>query len=191
MVGSTGRAGRSGPRPPSLPVRSGRYCPCVGKFKSKLPSPPRHVNPKISPVVRILPAPWGLPGGNWWLPLSHRVVGAPEPPSVTSVSGQETTSSICDHGGGVPRRVRGAVQKSSPPPLRPRAPFNNPPGPPCAAGVAPGGPRHPWPCLPQAQFRVVANYCDPNLAHRRSAVGPVRPYRLHDGALAKVHMRDK
>jgi hypothetical protein len=23
----------------------------------------RHVNPKISPVVRILPAPWGLPGG--------------------------------------------------------------------------------------------------------------------------------
>ena len=35
------------------------------------------------------------------------------------------------------------------------------------------------------------NYCDPNLAHRRSVVGPVRPYRLHDGALAKVHMRDK
>ena len=112
----------------------------------------RHVNPKISPVVRILPAPWGLPGGNWWLPLSHRVVGAPEPPSVTSVSGQETTSSICDHGGGVPRRVRGAVQKSSPPPLRPRAPFNNPPGPPCAAGVAPSGPGHPWPCAPQAQL---------------------------------------
>ena len=114
--------------------------------------PARHVNPKISPVVRILPAPWGLPGGNWWLPLSHRVVGAPEPPSVTSVSGQETTSSICDHGGGVPRRVRGAVQKSSPPPLRPRAPFNNPPGPPCAAGVAPSGPGHPWPCPPQAQL---------------------------------------
>ena len=113
---------------------------------------PRHVNPKISPVVRILPAPWGLPGGNWWLPLSHRVVGAPEPPSVTSVSGQETTSSICDHGGGVPRRVRGAVQKPSPPPLRPRAPFNNPPGPPCAAGVAPGGPTHPWPCPPQVQL---------------------------------------
>ena len=112
----------------------------------------RHVNPKISPVVRILPAPWGLPGGNWWLPLSHRVVGAPEPPSVTSVSGQETTSSICDHGGGVPRRVRGAVQKSSPPPLRPRAPFNNPPGPPCAAGGSPGGPRHPWPCPPQPQL---------------------------------------
>ena len=112
----------------------------------------RHVNPKISSVVRILPAPWGLPGGNWWLPLSHRVVGAPEPPSVTSVSGQETTSPICDHGGGVPRRVRGAVQKSSPPPLRPRAPFNNPPGPPCAAGVAPSGPGHPWPCPPQAQL---------------------------------------
>jgi hypothetical protein len=111
---------------------------------------PRHVNPKISPVVRILPAPWGLPGGNWWLPLSHRVVGAPEPPSVTSVSAQETTSSICDHGGGVPRRVRGAVQKSSPPPLRPRARFNNPPGPPCAAVFAPGGPWNPWPCPLQA-----------------------------------------
>jgi hypothetical protein len=40
----------------------------------------RHVNPKISPVVRILPAPWGLSGGNWWLPPSHRVVGAPETP---------------------------------------------------------------------------------------------------------------
>jgi hypothetical protein len=64
----------------------------------------RHVNPKISPVVRILPAPWGLVGGNWWLPLSHRVVGAPEPPSVTSVSAQETTSLICDHGGEVPPR---------------------------------------------------------------------------------------
>ena len=91
-------------------------------------------------------------GGNWWLPLSHRVVGAPEPPSVTSVSDQETTSSICVHGGEAPRRVRGAVQKSSPPPLRPRAPFNNPPGPPCAAGVAPGGPTHPWPCPPQVQL---------------------------------------
>jgi hypothetical protein len=106
----------------------------------------RHVNPKISPVDRILPAPWGLSGGNWWLPLSHRVVGAPKPPSVTSVSGQETTSSVCDHGGEAPRRVRRAVQKSSPPPLRPRARFNNPPGPPCAAGVSPGGPGHPWPC---------------------------------------------
>ena len=87
----------------------------------------------------------GCPYPTGWL-------GAPEPPSVTSVSAQETTSSICVHGGEVPRRVRGAVQKSSPPPLRPRAPFNNPPGPPCAAGVAPGGPRHPWPCPPQAQL---------------------------------------
>jgi hypothetical protein len=89
--------------------------------------------------------------------ISHRVVGAaPEPPSVTSVSVQETSSSICVHGGGVPRRVRGAVQKSSPPPLRPRAPFHNPPGPPCAAVVAPSGPgRAPLAlpaALPQAQL---------------------------------------
>jgi hypothetical protein len=67
----------------------------------------RHVNPdpETSPVVRILPAPWGLPGGNWWLPLSDRAVGGPEPPSVTSagVQVQETASLICDHGGGVPR----------------------------------------------------------------------------------------
>jgi hypothetical protein len=38
-VGGTGGAGRSGqrprPPPPALSVRSGRYCPCVGKFKSK------------------------------------------------------------------------------------------------------------------------------------------------------------
>jgi hypothetical protein len=64
---------------------------------------PRHVNPEISPVVRILPAPWGLPGGNWWLSLSDRAVGGPEPPSVTSAGVQETTSLICDHGGEVPR----------------------------------------------------------------------------------------
>jgi hypothetical protein len=67
------------------------------------PLRPRHVNPKISPVDRIPQAPWGLSGGSWWLPLSHQVVGAPEPPSVTSVSAQETTSSICVHGGEVPR----------------------------------------------------------------------------------------
>jgi hypothetical protein len=35
--------------------------------------PARHVNPETSPVVRILPAPWGLPGGNWWWPLSDRI----------------------------------------------------------------------------------------------------------------------
>jgi hypothetical protein len=69
----------------------------------------RHVNPETSPVVRILPAPWGLPGGNWWLPrglpggnwwlpLSDRAVGGPEPPSVTSAGVQETASLICDHG---------------------------------------------------------------------------------------------
>jgi hypothetical protein len=109
----------------------------------------RHVNPKISPVVRILPAPWGLSGGNWWLPLSHRVVGAPDPPSVTSVSVQETTSSFCVHGGGVPRRVRGAVQKSSPPPLRPRAPFHNPPGAALCGGCFSRRPRAPL-ALPAA-----------------------------------------
>jgi hypothetical protein len=63
----------------------------------------RHANPETSPVVRILPAPWGLPGGNWWLPLSNRAVGGPEPPSVTSVGAQEMMSLICDHGGEVPR----------------------------------------------------------------------------------------
>ena len=127
---------------------------------------PRHVNPKISPVVRILPAPWGLPGGNWWLPLSHRVVGAPEPPSVTSVSGQETTSSICDHGGGVPRRVRGAVQKSSPPPLRPAPGSITPRGRLVRRVLLQAAPGTPGPA------RRKPNYCDPNLAHRRSVVEP-------------------
>jgi hypothetical protein len=67
----------------------------------------RHVNPETSPVVRILPAPWGLPGGNWWLPLSDRAVGGPEPPSVTSAGVQETASLICDHGREVPHGAVG------------------------------------------------------------------------------------
>jgi hypothetical protein len=74
-------------------------CVCVCVCVSEA----RHVNPETSPVVRILPAPWGLPGGNWWLPLSDRAVEGPEAPSVTSAGVQETTSLICDHGGEVPR----------------------------------------------------------------------------------------
>jgi hypothetical protein len=42
------------------------------------------------------PRVWGLSGGTWWLPLSHRVVRPPDSPSVTSASAQETTSSVCD-----------------------------------------------------------------------------------------------
>jgi hypothetical protein len=71
--------------------------------------PARHVNPKISPwseFYRPRGACLAVIGGCDRLPLSHRVVGSPEPPSVTSVS---------VHGGKAPRRVRGAVQKSSPP----------------------------------------------------------------------------
>jgi hypothetical protein len=80
-VGRTGSAGRSGqrpqPPPPALPVQSGRYCPCVGKFKSKqasscffLPNSPGR-SPRPSPAIRGATgtAPAGL--GTYICPPRH------------------------------------------------------------------------------------------------------------------------
>jgi hypothetical protein len=88
---------------------------------------------------------WGLPGGNLWLPLglSHRVVGAPEPPSVTSASVQETTRSRFVTTAGRPRGVCEAQCRSPPRHYYyTPAPCLMPLGPPFAAGGAPGGPTH-------------------------------------------------
>jgi hypothetical protein len=79
----------------------------------------RHANPETSPVVRILPAPWGPPGGNWWLPLSDRAVGGPEPPSVTSAGGGDPGT------GSVDQWISGSVVEAGAPTEEPRPDANN------------------------------------------------------------------
>jgi hypothetical protein len=120
----------------------------------------RHVNPKISPVDRILPAPWGLSGGDWWLPLSHRVVGAPKPPSVTLLGkcpGDDILD-LCPRRGGPAACARRGAEILPATPAPPR-PVLQPPG--AALFVrrvflqaAPGTP---------GPARRKPSYCDPNL----------------------------
>jgi hypothetical protein len=75
-----------------------------------------------------------LPGGAWRLPPSHRVVGAPEPLPVAPGSAWNMRPHDSPSHPVPPRHAQGAWKKSSPPPLRPRAPRNNPLGPPCVCG---------------------------------------------------------
>jgi hypothetical protein len=60
---------------------------------------------------KILPPPWGLLGANWRLAPSHQLIGALDPPAVTSVSAPNTRSLIFVHGGVGPgvRPVLGQV----------------------------------------------------------------------------------
>ena len=46
------------------------------------------------------PPPWGLLGATWRLVPSHQLIGALDPPTVTSVSAPNTRSQIFVHGGG-------------------------------------------------------------------------------------------
>jgi hypothetical protein len=57
------------------------------------------------------PRPWGLPGAAWWLAPFHQLVGALDPPAVTSVSAPNTRSLVYDHCGVGPglRPVLGQV----------------------------------------------------------------------------------
>jgi hypothetical protein len=65
---------------------------------------PRPPNRKKVHVGKILPPPWGLLGAAWrWAP-SHQLVGALDPPAVTSVSAPNTRSLIFAHGGVGPGR---------------------------------------------------------------------------------------
>jgi hypothetical protein len=50
-------------------------------------------------VNRILPPPWDFLGATWRLAPSHQLIGALDPPAVTSVSAPNTRSLIFVHGG--------------------------------------------------------------------------------------------
>jgi hypothetical protein len=50
-------------------------------------------------VNKILPLPWGLLGATWRLAPPHQLIGALDPPAVTSVSTPNTRSLIFVHGG--------------------------------------------------------------------------------------------
>jgi hypothetical protein len=63
------------------------------------PPPARPHNPKKVHVNKILPRPSGLLGATWRLAPSHQLIGALDPPAVTSVSAPNTRSLIFVHGG--------------------------------------------------------------------------------------------
>jgi hypothetical protein len=64
-------------------------------------------------VNKILPPPWGLLGATWRLSPSHQLIGALDPPAVTSVSAPNTRSLIFVHGGVGPE-VRPVLGQVSP-----------------------------------------------------------------------------
>jgi hypothetical protein len=71
----------------------------------------RPPNRKKVHVSKILPPPWGLLGATWRLAPSHQLIGALDPPAVTSVSTPNTRFLIFVHGGVGPgvRPVLGQV----------------------------------------------------------------------------------
>jgi hypothetical protein len=80
-------------------------------LRSTTSQPPNRANRKKVHVRKKLPPPWGLPGATWRLVPSHQLVGALDPPAVTSVSAPNTRSLIFAHGGVGPgeRPVLGQV----------------------------------------------------------------------------------
>jgi hypothetical protein len=71
-----------------------RKCVSVWVWGCKGVGVARPLNRKKVHVSKILPPPWGLLGAIWRLAPSHQLIGALDPPAVTSVSAPNTRSLI-------------------------------------------------------------------------------------------------